>query len=248
MNPRGPTSDVAEVFGVERGDVVAVAGAGGKTTLCFGLAHALVRRGWRVLTTTTTKIWPDDAALTERTLLRPTLGELRAAFGEHRHITVGSGILPDGRLAGVGRKGVDAWVCHGIADAVIVEADGARGRPFKAPGAGEPVLPGSTTLFVIAVGLDVLGLPLTPEHVHRVGLVATLSGTPPGAPVTPLAIARVLQYTLGLAPFDLRSAVLLNRADGDPLREAAAREIAGLLPGVACILGEARAGWFVSLS
>ena len=111
LNLRDPASDVAEVFGVERGDVVAVAGAGGKTTLCFGLAHALVRRGWRVLTTTTTKIWPDDAALTERTLLRPTLG----SCGRPSVSTVTSrsarGFCP---TVGLGASAARAWM-HGRA-------------------------------------------------------------------------------------------------------------------------------------
>ena len=41
---------------VQRGDVVAFVGAGGKTSALFRLAHELRAEGWRVLTTTTTRM------------------------------------------------------------------------------------------------------------------------------------------------------------------------------------------------
>src|SRR5512145_2157330 len=41
---------------VQRGDVVAFIGAGGKTSALFRLGHELRREGWRVLATTTTRL------------------------------------------------------------------------------------------------------------------------------------------------------------------------------------------------
>ena len=50
-------------------------------------------------------------------------------------------------------------------DLVVVEADGAAGKPLTAPRAYEPVIPAATDLLVPVVGADVIGAPLTPERV-----------------------------------------------------------------------------------
>jgi molybdenum cofactor cytidylyltransferase len=101
-------------------------------------------------------------------------------------------------------------------------------RPFKAPADYEPVIPAETTLVVVVVGADVLGRSLDAEHVHRPELVATLSGAPMGAPVTPAIVARVLADPQGGrkgVPAGARVVVLINKVEGLPDR-APARETA----------------------
>ena len=48
----------------------------------------------------------------------------------------------------------DAWFEH--VDHVIIEADGSRRRPFKAPADYEPVVPSTTTTMVSVIGADAL--------------------------------------------------------------------------------------------
>ncbi|MEL6149070.1 MAG: hypothetical protein AAFR56_05560, partial [Chloroflexota bacterium] len=50
-------------FNIQRGDVVAFVGAGGKTSAMIALGHELADMGWRVLATTTTKIGRDQLDL-----------------------------------------------------------------------------------------------------------------------------------------------------------------------------------------
>ena len=45
-----------EAFGIEKGDVVALIGAGGKTSLMVGIGYELAESGWRVLATTTARM------------------------------------------------------------------------------------------------------------------------------------------------------------------------------------------------
>src|SRR5262249_6485680 len=99
-------------------------------------------------------------------------------------------------------------------------------RPAADP---EPVIPAETTLVIAVVGADVLGHPLTDEHVHRPERVSTLSGAAPGAPVTPELVARVLTHPEGGrkgVPPGARLAVLINKMDAvtdpTPAREPAA--------------------------
>jgi molybdenum cofactor cytidylyltransferase len=65
-------------------------------------------------------------------------------------------------------------------------------------------------------GLDVIGRPLTPEHVHRPALVGLLTGAEQGDAVTPAMVAALLAHPDGGAkglPVGARLVPFLNKAD-----------------------------------
>lgn len=190
---------------IQRQEVVALVGAGGKTTALAVLRRELLEAGWRVAVTATTRLWREQAGALEAVVL-PGLEGQKAL-----------GIAPE-EVAGL---------LEG-ADAVLVEADGARGRAFKAPAEHEPALPPSATLVVIVAGAEALGAPLGPETVHRPERVAELTGLAPGEPLSPQAAAWVMTHPLGglkSVPAEARVAVLINKVEDDE-RRAAARELA----------------------
>ncbi len=124
---------------------------------------------------------------------------------------------------------MDGLAAERAADVILVEADGSRRLPFKAPAEHEPVVPAGTTILVPLVGLDVLGQPLDAEHVHRAQLVEGLAGAVPGEPITPGIVARVLAHRQGGAkglPPGARLVPLLNKADVDA---GGGQEVARLL-------------------
>jgi molybdenum cofactor cytidylyltransferase len=140
---------------------------------------------------------------------------------------------------------------------VLIEADGARMRPFKAPAEHEPVIPAETTLVVPVVGAEVFGQTLDDEHVHRAARVAELAGWAMGAPITPELVARIITHLSGGlkgVPDGARVIALINKtelaATRGPAREAAVR----LLQNdrlEAAVLGHVRrgapaAGWTVA--
>ncbi len=92
---------------------------------------------------------------------------------------------------------------------VLVEADGSRGRPLKAPAEHEPVIPASTDVVVAVVGLSVIGQALSEEFVHRPARVAALTGCRLGDTVIPAMVATVLRHpegsTRGAPPAPKRS-------------------------------------------
>ena len=97
----------------------------------------------------------------------------------------------------------------------------ARGRSLKAPASHEPVIPDETTLTVILVGLDVLDHKLDAEHVHRLEIVASLSGASPGMEVTDAVIAAaIVKGYLPKIPKGSRHTVLLNKAVENRLKAA----------------------------
>lgn len=70
-------------------------------------------------------------------------------------------------------------------DAVLVEADGARMMPLKAPADHEPVIPASTRSSCLWWVWTRFGQPLTEAHVHRSAQVAALTGLELGEPIAP---------------------------------------------------------------
>ena len=182
--------------------VVALSGGGGKTTLMFRMADELAVAGQHVITTMTTRIFVSQMAQAPACMVlhgeQALLAQLSEALSEHGHVLVAGGTaLEQDKVAGVPRELVDHLIAHPATDAVVVEADGSRRRPFKAPAAHEPVIPASTTVVVPVVGLDILGKRLTAEHVHRPEIVAALTGAVQGDPVTLELIAAILAHPQG---------------------------------------------------
>ena len=127
-------SDLAAAVGIERGDLVAVVGGGGKTTSMLLLGRQFTGR---TILTTTTKMHP------ERTggfpvLWGPSDREVERALADEPTVIVWTR-RRDGKAIGVAPERCDRW--RDVADLVVVEADGSAGRPFKAPADDEPVVP-----------------------------------------------------------------------------------------------------------
>jgi molybdenum cofactor cytidylyltransferase len=124
--------------------------------------------------------------------------------------------LPAQMLA---RPGVD-WV--------VVEADGSRMRPVKAPASHEPVIPDDTSVLVCVVGIDALSAPIH-EVAHRPERVSAVVGLPADETLSPETLAALLTSRRGGlkdAPPNARVAVLINKVESAQQRDAA-REVAG---------------------
>jgi probable selenium-dependent hydroxylase accessory protein YqeC len=218
------------------GGVVSLVGAGGKTSLMFRLARELSRKGERVLTTTTTRIHAPTAEQSPACILAVTAEEIleRAApvLSLHRHITAAAGLSADpGKLVGLTPEMVDRLRASQLFDWIIVEADGAAGRPLKAPAEHEPVIPSSSGWLVGMVGLRALGTPLTDQWVFRAEMFSRITGLPLGMAVTEEAITTALAHERGVlkdAPGECRCLAFLNQADA-PGANVAGLRIAGLL-------------------
>lgn len=199
--------------------VTAVVGGGGKTTLIRCLAEELCEDA-RVLMLTTTHMWPPPCA----TLLSPNRAEIQAAFGHTRLLAAGDPGA-EGKLTAVLALGEKL---EGLADYVLVEADGSRGLPLKAPAAHEPVLPEQARLTIAVAGMACAGLTVA-QAAHRPQHYAQVAQCAWDAAVTPQMVARVLASPQGQRKgVGGRFAVVLNQAD-TPVRVAFARAVAKAL-------------------
>ncbi len=217
---------LSDALGVTGAEVVALVGGGGKSTAMFRLAREMVDKGGQAITTTTTKIFGAQIALSPAHVFgdEVTRESVAAALAAHGQVLViGATDAGTGKAEGVSVdlfRRLRAWF-PGVY--ILNEADGSRMRPFKAPAAHEPVIPVETTLVVIVVGADILGKPLDADHVHRPELVAALCGEPLGAVIMPETVARVLAHPEGGrkgVPAGARVVALINKVESLPDRTA----------------------------
>ena len=244
--------------------LVATVGGGGKTTLLFALAAERAAPPSRpattadppstprisVLTTTTKFTIPAEAAdwpvvFAESRASRATAIE-HAWTRQKSSIVVGSGRGERDRVRGVEPDWPRSALAMDIVDFVGVEADGAAGRPFKAPADHEPVLPLGVSLVVAVVGVGVLGRPIDAAAVHRPERVRALIESDLASDlITPQIVGRVLADPNGgrkAVPDDARFAVVVGSAARD-LDGAASIAQACRTAGIALVVAfDARSG------
>ena len=221
---------LSAAFNVQQGDVVAFVGAGGKTSALVALGHELAGEGLRVLATTTTRIAEAQLALMPRAMRPQTQAALTQALNQHGFVFVYDEIAA-GKVYGPSPT-IVSWLLDSMdADVLLVEADGARGLPFKAPYPHEPVIPPETSLVVPVVALTALGQPLDEQHVYNPEAMIERYGFYYGSPVKSPWIAQVLRdEALGLkgVPERARTVAFVNATPPTGYLRGRARLIARL--------------------
>jgi probable selenium-dependent hydroxylase accessory protein YqeC len=249
---------ILDAFGLRERRYVHLIGGGGKTSLMFALARALVAEGCTVLTTTTTRIGVPGPAESATVVIgadaRALVGPLRAACVGQRHVTAARAhVVAERKLLGLPVAELDALVAAGVAEHLIVEADGSAGRPLKAHAGQEPVVSLLADLVVAVVGATCLGMPMDDAHVHRAALLRERLGRPLGARIGAEDVAAILFHPEGyLARVgrDTAVALFVNQADSAETL-AAARAITEAVTGAdrghrlgRVVVGDVRAGDF----
>lgn len=204
---------------------VTVVGAGGKTTNCHAISDEFASQGDRVLLTTTTKMGYEPGLLTSFEAVQAAIAPGQVVLGGAQYAPEKFRSFTDDELLAL-RSQVDA---------LVIEGDGARRRPFKVPAEYEPVVPEWTDVLIVVVGLLSIG-----KTVERVCCRADVAAEMVGdqgileRPLTPELAARLTR--LGFlenpkpSPWRQRRFVILNQADNAE-RMGYARAIAAELPG-----------------
>ena len=149
----------------ETGHVISIVGGGGKSTTLHYLAGCFADRGRKTVAMTTTKMGcPADYC--------KSMAECRTAWQKGRYAVCGQR-LPNGKLDVPSADFLSEILKE--SDAVVIEADGARGLPCKAPAAHEPVILPQTDIVIAVMGLDALGKPVD-AICHRSEIVQDLLG------------------------------------------------------------------------
>jgi probable selenium-dependent hydroxylase accessory protein YqeC len=211
---------LTDSLGLQEREVISLVGAGGKTTFMFRLARELLLAGRKVVTTTTTKILEPTSE--EAPCLIVDLDEdkvktfVKTRLEQDHHITVAGERLGFGKLRGVSPNVIaDLWDLH-LIDVLLIEADGAAGRPVKAPREQEPVISPDTTLVVAILGMDGVDAELNEQNVFQPERVSKLTGLRLGDKMTAESLAVVMTHSEGIfkgTPASSRVICFLNKAD-----------------------------------
>ena len=191
-----------EQLGLTDARLVALCGAGGKTSLLYALGREWHAQKKKVVLTTTTHILaelPEDCFLWDGTcegdLYRWNAGYIPVA----------------GRPAGDRLKGPSEAMWETLrgwwGGRIVVEADGAARYPVKYPAVWEPAIPQYTDRVLVLAGLSALGRPLG-EVCHRAAL-AVEKGVLEDGPLTEEGLAALLLR--GYGRYD--PLFVLNQAD-----------------------------------
>ena len=211
---------------------LALVGAGGKSTALFQLARELPPP---VIVTATTHLNIDQIKLANSHWIGEKPEDLAGLEENLCGVMLVTGLMDEDRTTGLNANLI-SWlreVCDSHNIPLLIEADGSRQRPLKAPTVPEPVIPEFVETVVVVAGLSGLGKPLVAEFVHRPEIFARLSGLARRETVTPEALTRVLTHPSGgmkNIPPGARRVALLNQAD-TPALQAQVKMIAEqLLP------------------
>ncbi|MEA4811555.1 MAG: selenium-dependent molybdenum cofactor biosynthesis protein YqeB [Anaerolineaceae bacterium] len=194
----------------------AVVGAGGKSTLLGFLAQHLASQTYL---STTTKLAAAQSALAERHFIMDKTEPL--PLDEMAQQT--------GAILLTGPREKDKWTAlqepqlNALKEEakrqeawLILEADGSKGRPVKAPAAYEPAIPPWAAFCMVMAGLGAVGKALTEETAHRPQEFSQVAGLLPGAEISLDALICVMCSPCGglknIPPQSKRLA-LLNQAD-----------------------------------
>jgi molybdenum cofactor cytidylyltransferase len=219
---------------------LALTGAGGKTSALFQLAHQLPPP---VLVSASTHLATSQLAMADRHFFVHSTEELTAIQSK---IFDGVVLLTgpeggDGRTLGLSGEILD--LLNDLAGyqgiPVLIEADGARTLPLKAPAGHEPAIPSFSNFVVVVAGMSGLGSQLDSASVHRPEIFSALSGLEIGARVDEKALVRVLLHLHGGlkgVPAGARRSVLLNQVDSLEQVEKAANMAEMLLVGYHSVL------------
>lgn len=239
--------NIIDAFDIEpsQHELICLVGAGGKTTTMFALAQELKSRGKSVLVTTTTNIFYPSATECDEVIIDGSGGNGILKYAQPgKIIGLGSDIVKERKLGGIDRHCIDRLSAEKQFDCILVECDGAKHKPIKAPAAYEPVVPATATRAIGVIGLDAVGSPIEDACVHRLEQFCDVVQRRPGEIIDEQAVVELIVSAQGLfkgVPDGCKKYVLLNKAE-DARRKASAGNILisllkrGAIPVTKCVI------------
>ena len=231
--------NLANALRLNGGETVAFVGAGGKTGAMFSLAQSLILP---VVLTTTTHLGVWQAGLADVHCIVCSPNDIQEIdFNKPKILLLTGPANSDDRLVGLDDEALNALhsICKQRNITLLIEADGARQRPLKAPAAYEPVIPEWVDHVVVMAGLSGLGKPLDAKTVHRPEVFSEIASLPLGDLVRVSDLIDVLASPLGgqkHIPAGDHKTLFLNQAEGALLAAKGGRIAQSLLDAFDAVL------------
>ncbi|MBC7087996.1 MAG: putative selenium-dependent hydroxylase accessory protein YqeC [Tissierellales bacterium] len=148
---------------LSKNEIISFVGAGGKTTTIEKLSKELSSLNKKVLVTTSTAMFNPNMDIYENIFIGSFPEDYMpkdSSITFYADTTIGK------KVKCLEIKNIEKIIKKDLFDYILIEADGSREKPIKAPNETEPVITNYTTKTVGVIGLDSLGKPIK-EICHR---------------------------------------------------------------------------------
>ncbi|KPU27593.1 hypothetical protein TR13x_03395 [Caloranaerobacter sp. TR13] len=200
-------------------ELICFVGAGGKTTTMFKLARELKGLGCKVLVTTTTAIFKPIKEEYDNLIITNSLNLKDFDNINKGTVTVlGREISKENKLLGLDKIFIEKLYNSKLFDHILVEADGSKRKPIKAPASYEPVLPCNATKVVGLIGLDCIGRKIYDDSVHRPEIFCQITGSNIGEIIDEEKIFKIVVSDNGIFKNTTQYCaryLILNKCDTD---------------------------------
>ena len=224
--------NLAKTLRVSQAPSIAFVGAGGKTTAMFRLARELPPP---VIVSASSHLGVWQIPLADQHIIANGLEDLNFVNEKPNGVWLVTGPIQENRTQPLDSPILE-WLhakCQKRSIPLLIEADGSRQKPLKAPAEHEPPIPEFVNTVVQVAGLSGLGKPLTERFVHRSEIFMRLSGLKISETISIEALAHVMLHPDGglkNIPANARRVALLNQADTHELQASAGKLAQMLLP------------------
>ncbi|MBI3168725.1 MAG: putative selenium-dependent hydroxylase accessory protein YqeC [Chloroflexi bacterium] len=206
--------------------IICFTGSGGKTTALFQLARQFLElksrfaSHKRVIVTATSHLGTWQIPLADHHVITSDVEEIQLPT---EGVILVTGEIDGDRTKPISHNAIDWLRANSQSRQIplLIEADGSRQKPLKAPAVHEPPIPEFAEIVIHVSGLSGLGKSLGEEHVHRAEIFSQISGLGLNEKITPQAILKILTHPQGALkniPPNAKRVALLNQADTPELQ------------------------------
>ncbi|NIW46244.1 MAG: putative selenium-dependent hydroxylase accessory protein YqeC [Gammaproteobacteria bacterium] len=211
---------------------IAIVGAGGKTTALFRLAREASGKNLQsVILSATTHLAEEQCSWADQHFTINTRKDIFALYDlQFEGVILLTGELgEDRRTRGLSSDLISEVekLAQNHQSALLIEADGSRMKPLKAPADHEPAIPSWVDTVIVVAGMNGLGQELSEDNVHRPEIFGHLSGLKPGSLIQKEHLVEVLLSEGGGLkgiPDGARRIVMLNQCD-TPVKAAQGKQM-----------------------
>ena len=174
----------------------------------------------KVLVTTTTNIYYPETWQYDSIIIQP---DPKVLFEQMTPVVQGSITVAAkefrkeiGKLRGFAPEVFNMFSHSGSIDYILVEADGSRHKPVKAPAVNEPVLPMGTDIVIGLTGFDCYGKRIDADTVFRMNEFCKITGKSEGEAIDKETLLTLVASEKGLfktTPTAAQRVWVLNKVD-----------------------------------
>ena len=204
---------------------ISIVGAGGKTHLSHWLAQFFKQLGHCVCLTTTTKMYYPDQPFIDHIVKLDHIAnnETKSAIASTASITfLYKSKLPSQtnnelpKVKGLSEPALNSIIDSFAFDVVIIEADGAKRLPIKAPARHEPCIAKGSQIVIGVTGAEAILSKANSENIHRWAEFSALTGCLSEMEIDHTILKRLLNDPQGMfknAPDQALKIWVINKYD-----------------------------------